>query len=146
MFVILLAFLKCPFYFSVIQQAISRSLIRMVPWFSLRIILIKREVFLAAVTCIKVMESDMLSSDRFIWKTALASPVSSSDHVLELLKAWYVTVKNKCTFLSGQMTLLASFWQTHKSFYSHIKTYWSPNSPYLQQFINGDEILKCNLV
>lgn len=74
------------------------------------------------------MESDMLSSDTDSFeKTELASPVSSSDHVLELLKAWYVTVKNNCTFLSGQITLLASFWQTHKSFYSHMKTYTRNN-------------------
>lgn len=42
----------------------------------------------------------------------------------------YRTFKNKFTLLSGQMTLLASFWQMHISFYSYIKSYWLPNSLY----------------
>lgn len=63
-FVILLSFLKCPFISLLFSKpSVERSLIRMVLWFSPWFILVKREVFLAAVTCIKVMESGMLSSD-----------------------------------------------------------------------------------
>lgn len=109
-------------------------------WSYSRFIPVKKEAFLASATCIKVTGSDVLQSHT----DSIEKQYLPQYHYLTLIwNLWYgryVNLKNKFTFLSGQMTLLAIFWQTHISFYSHIKAYRLPNSPYSQQFINGHQI------